>query len=482
MMLACIALQFATSPALFSAVADREQNVTVMTFEEPDLELARPEIDPLRLERREDPLITYLARQAPREDFTNLIDGAIRANPALAEAQAGLEEAEAARREARSGLFPTLDIGVSARSSLARNFSNDPDNILERSRSTGRTDATFAFNQTLLDFGNTSLQISAASARINAASFEIERQTDQIALRSIAAWYDVFSNSVLVLLMENYLARQSELKNDVNARIRQGFSAESDSVRVDNLIAATESQLAGSRRALARAEAQYFELFGAPPSPSIRQPPELGRRFASMDAVRSAAFQTVTVSLVEAQARAAREDARAARTQTLPRVSVGLEGGRFGVFENDNDYDVRATINLTHRFFGPADARADQFEARSSAAQARANRIREEAARLAVIAWTDVNALELQLGAAETQYFTSRQSRDVILERFRVSRGSLFEVLEAERDHVNAAISLVSVSTELGAARYVLLSRTGFLLHVLAIEPAAANAYRLYPQ
>ena len=67
-------------------------------------------------------------------------------------------------------------------------------------------------------------------------------------------------------------------------------------------------------------------------------------------------------------------------------------------------------------------------------------------------------------------HVASRRSRDVILERFRVARGTLFDVVAAEDAYFEAATSYIQALSELDAARYVLLSRTGRLLEVLRID------------
>ena len=51
-------------------------------------------------------------------------------------------------------------------------------------------------------------------------------------------------------------------------------------------------------------------------------------------------------------------------------------------------------------------------------------------------------------------------------------RGSLFDVLEANDAYFATAVAYVQAISELDAARYVLLSRTGRLLEALDIAPA----------
>jgi adhesin transport system outer membrane protein len=83
-----------------------------------------------------------------------------------------------------------------------------------------------------------------------------------------------------------------------------------------------------------------------------------------------------------------------------------------------------------------------------------------------------VGALEEQLKALEASYIASRRSRDVLLERFINSRGDLFDVVAAEDAYFETATAYIQALSELDAARYVLLSRTGGLLDALDIDPA----------
>jgi adhesin transport system outer membrane protein len=60
----------------------------------------------------------------------------------------------------------------------------------------------------------------------------------------------------------------------------------------------------------------------------------------------------------------------------------------------------------------------------------------------------------------------------VLIERFINSRGNLFDVVAAEDAYFETATAFIRTLSELDAARYVLLSRTGHLLDTLGIDPA----------
>ena len=64
----------------------------------------------------------------------------------------------------------------------------------------------------------------------------------------------------------------------------------------------------------------------------------------------------------------------------------------------------------------------------------------------------------------EASYIASRRSRDVLVERFINARGNLFDVVAAEDSYFETATAYIRALSELDAARYVLLSKTGGLL------------------
>jgi outer membrane protein, adhesin transport system len=98
--------------------------------------------------------------------------------------------------------------------------------------------------------------------------------------------------------------------------------------------------------------------------------------------------------------------------------------------------------------------------------------------RDASIAWSDLNALEIELEALERSYIASRQSRDVLVARFKVSRGTLFDVLSAEDNFFSSATAYIRSLAERDNARYVLASKTGNLLPALGIDPARGTGKR----
>src|SRR5437868_1405086 len=196
--------------------------------------LPAPTGRPLEIDFNNDPVLRLRHIETTFEPFRAAIASAVENHPGTLEAAANEDEALGALEEARMGQLPTVDLNVTSYRVLSRDFSNDPFNIIERSRPRQRTDATLSVTQTLWDFGSTQRRIRAAGARLRAAGADLEAQADRIALNAIAAWYDVFAYRAMVALTEAFSASQRDLRQAVELRIRQGVSAESDLSRVDS--------------------------------------------------------------------------------------------------------------------------------------------------------------------------------------------------------------------------------------------------------
>jgi outer membrane protein, adhesin transport system len=441
--------------------------------------LPEPNRMPLSEPSQRDPLFTIAETMADEAAFLKVIGEAMQGNPTMAEGRAEGAAALAAKRGADAAMFPRIDLALSANKAIAREFSNDPDNLIERARGAGRVDATATVEQILLDFGAARRRIDAAVERINATEAEYDRKAEAIALRAIGAWYDLFAYGHLTELAQNFIAQNERLGEAIDVRIAQGVAAPVERARVDSALASTRLRLAQYQRELNNARARFTELFGMDAPSRIARAPAPVLEKLSDEALTMRAATSSPVRAAEANARAARADADAARADTQPNITAGVDAGRFGLYEpGRRDYDIRGRITFRYRLFGPGDARADETRARAEAADARALSVKLEAEREARIAWSDVNVLDDTLSAYRDDYLASRVTRDAVVERFRVARGTLFDALDTEDRLFMAAANYIRAMSERDAATYVALARSGNLLQVLNIAPADQRIFR----
>ena len=435
--------------------------------------LPAPSQDPLHIDPTADPILQLAHAQSPLATFQQVIGEAVARNPSLDEAIAQADEAKGVRGEARARALPTADLSISTFRIIDRAFSNDPNNVLERSRPSHRTDGLLRVQQPLIDFGASLSRIRSSEARLNAARVGIEDIGTQIALRAVSAWYTVYGYRVLVRLGEAFATSQRSLRSSIEDRILQGAAAPGDVAQVDSYIASSDSQLAEFRRQLAGAEAQYAAVIGHAPPAALARAPEPSLAGIGTASLVADIDTLPAIRAAKLGADAARSDVRAVKSDLLPQLSGGIDAGRYGIIETARDYDIRGSLTLSMRLGGGGPQRVDQAQARADGADARLRRTRIDSQRDAEIALADVTALQDAQAAIEGNYLASRRARDVLAERFRVSRGTLFDLLGAESNYFSVAARYVQTVIELDTARYALLARTGRLLSALAIQPAA---------
>ncbi|WP_170004591.1 TolC family protein [Pseudopontixanthobacter vadosimaris] len=446
----------------------------VVPMPAPPFSLPVPERNPLATDPASDPVLMLVRQSDDPARFRATLASAIATNPVTDEALAQTAEAEANEDLAISSRYPVADFTLSYFGTIARNFSDDPGNLLESSRPRSRADALLRIQQPLIDFGASASRVAAERDRVAAAIYGESVAANIVALNAVNAWNGVFGFRALVRLGSAFQSTQEDLRVLVEERIASGVSARGDYAQVESYLAAADARLADYGRAAASAEATFRELTGTPPPQAIGPVPLIAP-VPDLSAAERFALTVPAVLAARKRADAARLDVAATKADQLPRLTAGIDAGDYGVLDSGRDYDVRANVALTYRLGGSGPARVDAVEARELSAEASYRRIRNQALRDARIAWGDVEALETAAAAIEANYIASRTARDVLLERFRVARGSLFDVLAAEDNFFQVAARYVQVMTELGVARYVLLARTGQLLPAIHMSGADAG-------
>ncbi len=396
--------------------------------------------------------------------------GAVREHPALLENEGYAEEARYALDQQRAALLPSAEVNVVGFQVIDRNFAGDSiDNIVERTRADRRFDALFAANQLVFDFGATANRIAAARERYRSAAVGVDNAAEQVALRTVSAWYEVLALRMVVDLTRAFQTDQARGRQAIALRIEGGASAESDAAILDNSLAQLDLRAARFDQALASAEARFLELTGMPAPQGMMRAPDFGVMPATIEEARAEAETTAASRAVQFQARAAERDAVAAKRDLLPSVGVALNAGRYGLYETTRDYDVVGRITLRQRFFGGLPERARASAAHADALDARATRIVQENVRDAAIAFSEYASQNDQVVALEAAYIATQKTRNATLTRFVASRGTLFDVINAGDAFFSIATAYVQALSQRDITRFELLARTGRLLDALNV-------------
>jgi outer membrane protein, adhesin transport system len=416
-----------------------------------------------------DPFLLSLAARQPSPVFVEQLGLAAEALPTLGERAADVAAADAIRNQNRSRLFPTLGVDGIALRTITRDFELSTTQV-ENLSPLRRNDVTGSVEQLVTDFGASSARIRAANAAADAARADLDAARNEAILQLVTAWYAVLSARTSLSLASATVVRLSELADGAVLRFERGVDSGGDVARARSYLAAAESQKVSFSRRLANAEARYRELFGNPPQLMYRP---------TQPAMVDMAGERPEVVAARAEARAAAAAVDAARSDRLPRLDARVGATAFDILNGKQpDYDVRAQLTLRQRFStgGAEAARVAELKARQRSASLAVDRVGAATERERVGAEADVAGLAGSIIPLESAYIESRKARDLFVEQFRVSRGTLFDVLRAESDLRDAALALAQANYEYDIAVFALLSRKGGLIEYFGLTPAVTNS------
>jgi outer membrane protein, adhesin transport system len=436
-----------------------------------ELAIPMPSERPQLIAADSDSFLTALAIRGGTVDFDRRLNAAALALPVLGERTQDVVAAQAGRDQARSRLFPGLGVDFIGARTITRDLQS-PSTQVENLTPLRRNDVIGSVDQLVTDFGASSARIRAGNASTEAARAELDAARNVALLQLVTSWYDVLWAQTAAALVRSNVTRMQALSDGAQLRFESGVDSGGDVARARSYLAAAQSEAISTDRQLKAASARYLELFGQPPG-------KLDRPAWANDASPEQADERPELISARAQERAASAALDAAKSDRLPRVDARISGSGYDVLRGSTPaYDVRAQLTLRQRFStgGAEAARVAELAARRKSAALAVNRVAAAVDREGQVAASDVEALSSSLVPLRTAYLDSRRARDLFAEQFRVSRGTLFDVLRAERDLLDAALTLAKTEYDLDVARFTLLARQGGLIERFGMTPAVATS------
>jgi outer membrane protein, adhesin transport system len=431
----------------------------------------------------DDPVVKLVNNLAPLDSVNSALTQAVNTHPRVLEAIADQRGARQVTSEIKAGLLPTIDAGLSFDQSIARDFGTGQDNRLEQFRPRQRIDATLTGQQLITDFGATRQRITASRARDRAAQSSVRLVATDITVNGAAAWDQLARAQAEVKLGDTFLSRHEQILRDTQTRFDQGVGPRSDVARVTAYVASAQGQLARLRRDLASAKARYREIFNTAAPEALDRLPERRSQASTLDeALVLAQNNNPAGARAKSLTESADADYAAARADRLPRLSAQLDATRFNTFDSNADFDVRGRIVSRYPLFsgGARSARTAQALQRLQGAEQSQARATAELTRDVTIAFEEVTALEEQVQTYKKAYQANVDARGFFIEQFKVARGTLLDLLQAEQDTFEAGLAYARAVTELSFARHALLARTGELLPSVGVTLSFADAQTLW--
>ncbi len=405
---------------------------------------------------------------------------AVDTHPTVLAAEALKDSAEEGIAEARSGLFPTVDLRSTAGGAQTNNATT-------RGR-TGRTESdpqsefltryenSLTVSQMLFDGFGTRNLIGAAQARFDASTLQLLDTGEQIGLRAATAYLDVARNRLLLGQSKDNVVIHEDILRRTKISAEAGGGSEADVSQADARLALATSTVDQIEGALRDSGAVYLEAVGDFPEDLLRPPlPAVDALPDAVDTiVEEALNSSPTVRAATATVLTRRRELDSQRSSFVPRVSFDLGGSRNenagGAHGPNNDFT--AQIVVTYNIFRGG---GDSARRRSAAALVREAIQGEAETRrtVEVTARISFHALETarsQLTSLEQRALSSEEVVEAYAQQFTLGQRTLLDLLDVENELFQARVALVNGEFGVLLAYYRVLATAGRLLEYFGIS------------
>ncbi len=354
---------------------------------------------------------------------------------------------------ARGGYYPRVDLNASV--------GRDRDTLSTRTpetQSLNRGGASLSLTQLLWDGLATQNEVGRLGHEKLARYFEVLDVTEQTALETARAYYDVLRYRRLVTLAEDSYVQHRSAFNQIQSRVKAGVGRGVDLEQAGARLALAESNLSTEVANLHDVSARYQRIVGEAPPKNLPTPTLLKQGMpanaaeASAEAVRRSTAISASVEML----RSARAQASISKSAFQPTIEARLRSGGGKNFDGvrDQSRDSSAEIVLNWNLFNGGADRArvrQQVNVVNQAADLRDKACRD-ARQVVAIAYNDTRKLADQLLYLDRNTLAIEKARDAYRQQFDIGQRSLLDLLNSENELYTAKRSYANAEYDLGIA------------------------------
>jgi len=397
---------------------------------------------------------------------------AITANPEVTSRFNAYQASQDEGRVASGAYYPRLDLNAEVGKTRDTFNGRTP----SETQSLSRTGISLTATQLLWDGLATGKEVDRLGHAKLTRYYEFVDASEQTALETTRANYDVVRYRRLTKLAEDNYVQHKYVSTQVESRARAGVARGVDLEQVGARLALADSNLVTERANLHDVSQRYLRLAGDAPTADTSPPALLT---AGLPADSASAMSTATTR--SAAVAAAVENYRAVRSQAeevkgrgyQPRVEARVRGGGGRNYDGieDQKREINGAIVLNWNLYngGSDQARVRQFANLINQAADLRDKACRDARQTAGIAFFDIGRLKEQQAALARNVGAIEKARDAYRQQFDIGQRSLLDLLNSENELYTARRALVNVEHDLGVAYARAHSSSGTLLPALGL-------------
>lgn len=382
-----------------------------------------------------------LAERVRALTITDVVDIALRNNPATRNSWSLARAAAFTLGSQRGQYFPTIN----STATLSR--LQTPATI---TRPAGRQTSygpAISLTYLLLDFGGRSGSVERARQQVFAANLTHNATIQNVVLQAQVAYFTYMATSALLAAERSAIAEAQANLNSAQRRNQVGLATIADVLQARTALSQEQLNLETTQGNLQAARGALASALGLPANLPFELEPLAGplpvRTLAlSVDSVISEALRNrPDLQAARAQAEAAAQSVRVARSAVFPSLSLNSNAGR--TFSNPRvfagpSYTIQLglSVPIFSGFSRQYDIAAARAQADASAAQA--DQTRQLVVTQVFVSYYTLQTAARRVATADDLLASAQQSVQVAAGRYREGVGSIIDLLTAQTALANA--------------------------------------------
>ncbi len=413
----------------------------------------------------EDVLLETYMTEEEFVQFKERVGRAVAEHPEFKSSQANLKATYAQLKGSKAALRPQIKVLLDSNNAIARKYKNEATNLVERSQADHKTNVRFSINQLLYDFGASQYEVSMNESLTKASRADLSNKVLELLYLSIKSYIDVSSYINFVKVVEDSYVRHTTIKERIQQRVDSGLAAGRELSRAEAREAEAFAKLTSVRQNLGVAVSNFRIYFpdGDLPEKLPYYPYKLSTNI--MKSQKIMFNRNPLILQANEQLLASKYKTKNVNASTLPRLDLELKKQHYNVTQESDEFDFYSGVNFSYDLYtgGRNEALKEQAQAeqdmsfndRDALIQNLTSQLRESVKNL--------NLLPDRLNAYKGAYLANKKSQYFAQEEFRSSNAVLLDLLQTERDFLDASESLIETLRASEIQKYSYLQLIGEL-------------------
>ena len=373
--------------------------------------------------------------------LTDVVDLALRNNPATRFSWSQARAAANLLGSARGEYFPTVD--GSADFSRIKSPSTNARAAGIRSE----YGPSVSLNYLLLDFGGRAGSVERARQNVFAANFSHNATIQNTVLEAQVAYFTYMATNALVAAEKSAVEQAQTSLNAAQGRNRVGLATIADVLQARTALSQEQLNLLATQGGLQAARGGLAASLGLPANlpfdlEPLTGPVEVRVMADSVDSIINAALQNrPDLAAARAQAEAAYSQVRIARSNIFPSLNLSGNGAR--TYTSPSTFagpSYSVTLGLQIPIFNGFSRQYDlaAAQAQAEAVAAAAEQVRQNVVTQVFLSYYALQTAQRRAVTADDLLASAQQSVDVAAGRYREGVGDILDLLAAQTALANA--------------------------------------------